>query len=323
MIFLDLMINPESLEYAEFDQPDFPCLKEAKKAKTLPDKMKAVIYGEDKAAKFARDLVSNGLIYSANRIPEISDTIVEIDNAMKWGFNLQMGPFETWDAIGPQESVERMEAEGLKVPEKVKKMLEVGSTSFYKTEKGKVLFYDFVSESYKEVVVSENIISLALLKAKDRLVKKCDSASLIDLGDGVFCLEFHTKMNTLNQEIIEFSNESLDYVDAKGIGLVIGNQAGGVPGAFSVGANLVDVDNAAKEGKYSDIEKMLERLQNVLQKARYAAFPVVAAPYGMTLGGGKCLQSTRLELHIPARSIQITSKYTNRILEKLITREHK
>lgn len=303
------VINPESLEYAEFDQPDFPCLKEAKKAKTLPDKMKAVIYSEDKGAKFARDLVSNGLIYSANRIPEISDTIVEIDNAMKWGFNLQMGPFETWDAIGLQESVERMEAEGLKVPEKVKKMLEAGSTSFYKTEKGKVLFYDFVSESYKEVVVSENIISLALLKAKDRLVKKCDSASLIDLGDGVFCLEFHTKMNTLNQEIIEFSNESLDYVDAKGIGLVIGNQAGGVPGAFSAGANLFDVCNAAKEGKYSDIEKMLERLQNVLQKARYAAFPVVAAPYGMTLGGGceVCLASDKIVAHTELYMGQVES----------------
>jgi 3-hydroxyacyl-CoA dehydrogenase len=303
------VINPESLEYAEFDQPDFPCLKEAKKAKTLPDKMKAVIYGEDKGAKFARDLVSNGLIYSANRIPEISDTIVEIDNAMKWGFNLQMGPFETWDAIGLQESVERMEAEGLKVPEKVKKMLEAGGTSFYKTEKGKVLFYDFVSENYKEAVVSENIISLALLKAKDRLVKKCDSASLIDLGDGVFCLEFHTKMNTLNQEIIEFSNESLDYVDAKGIGLVIGNQAGGMPGAFSAGANLVDVSNAVKEGKYSDIEKMLERLQNVLQKARYAAFPVVAAPYGMTLGGGceVCLASDKIVAHTELYMGQVES----------------
>ena len=303
------VINPESLEYAEFDQPDFPCLKEAKKAKTLPDKMKAVIYGEDKGAKFARDLVSNGLIYSANRIPEISDTIVEIDNAMKWGYNFQMGHFETWDAIGLQESVEKMEAEGLKVPEKVKKMLEAGSTSFYKTEKGKVLFYDFVSENYKEVVVSENIISLALLKAKDRLVKKCDSASLIDLDDGVFCLEFHTKMNTLNQEIIEFSNESLDYVDAKGIGLVIGNQAGGMPGAFSAGANLVDVSNAVKEGKYSDIEKMLERLQNVLQKARYAAFPVVAAPYGMTLGGGceVCLASDKIVAHTELYMGQVES----------------
>jgi 3-hydroxyacyl-CoA dehydrogenase len=116
-------------------------------------------------------------------------------------------------------------------------------------------------------------------------------------------------MNTLNQEIIEFSNESLDYVDAKGIGLVIGNQAGGMPGAFSAGANLIDVSNAAKEGKYSDIEKMLERLQNVLQKARYAAFPVVAAPYGMTLGGGceVCLASDKIVAHTELYMGQVES----------------
>ncbi len=293
------VINPETLEYSEVDQPDFPCLKEAKKAKTLPDKMKTVIYGDDKGSEFARNVVSNGWIYSANRIPEISDTVVEIDNAMKWGFNFQMGPFETWDAIGLQESIQRMEAEGLKAPQKVKKMLKAGNTSFYKTENGQVFFYDFASENYKEVIVSENIISLALLKAKDMLIKKCNSASLIDLGDGVFCLEFHTKMNTLNQEMIEFASESLDYVDANGTGLVIGNQAGGMPGAFCAGANLVDVGNAVKEGKYSDIEKMLEQLQNVLQKARYASFPVVAAPYGMTLGGGSevCLAADRIVAH--------------------------
>jgi 3-hydroxyacyl-CoA dehydrogenase len=134
------VINPATLEYEEWQKVDFPCLAAAKKAKTLPEKMPAVVYGDDKGARFAWKVVANGMIYSANRIPEISDTIVEIDNAMKWGYNFEMGPFESWDAIGVQESVAKMEADGLTVPEKVKEMLAAGNTSFYKTENGKVSF---------------------------------------------------------------------------------------------------------------------------------------------------------------------------------------
>ena len=127
------VINPQTLEYAEYDPPDFPCLTEVNKAKALSEKMKAVFYGDDKGARFAWKVAANNLIYSASRIPEISDTIVEIDNAMKWGFNFEMGPFETWDAIGLEASVEKMEKEGFTVPEKVKKMIAAGNTSFYKT----------------------------------------------------------------------------------------------------------------------------------------------------------------------------------------------
>ena len=145
------MINPDTLEYEDWQKIDFPCLGEAKKAKTLAEKIRAVVYGDDKGARFAWKAVANQLIYSANRIPEISDTIVEIDNAMKWGYNFEMGPFETWDAIGVQESVAKMETEGLTVPAKVKDMLAAGITSFYKTENGKVSFYDFDTKAYKEV----------------------------------------------------------------------------------------------------------------------------------------------------------------------------
>jgi len=293
------VIDPATLEYAEYDTPDFPCIANAKKAKTLPDKIKSVIYGDDKGARFAWKVVANGLIYAANRVPEISDTIVEIDKAMKWGFNLEMGPFETWDAIGLIDSVEKMEKEGFEVPKKIKKMLESGQTSFYKTEKGKIFFYDFESEGYREDVVSEQVISLAARKGADNVVKKCDSASLIDLGDAVFCLEFNTKMNTLNKEIVEFSHDVLDYVDANGAGLVIGNQAGGMPGAFSAGADLVEVTGAVMEKRYSEIEALIDLLHGCVQKARYSAFPVVAAPYGMTLGGGCeiCLGADRIVAH--------------------------
>ncbi|MDP3286098.1 MAG: 3-hydroxyacyl-CoA dehydrogenase family protein, partial [Desulfobacterales bacterium] len=293
------VINPSTLEYEEYEKPAFPCLDEAKKAKTLSDKIKAVVYGDDKGAKFVWKAVANGLIYAANRIPEISDTIVDIDNSMKWGYNFEMGPFETWDAIGVQRAVDRMEKEGFKVPAKVKNMLVAGNTSFYRTEKGKVYYYDFNTKGYKEYVVSKSIISLAALKGDNKLVKSCKSASLTDIGDGVYCCEFQTKMNALNTEIIEFIHESLDYVDQNGAGLVIGNQAGGMPGAFSAGADLVQVGMAAKEKRFSEIEMMIERLHMAVQREKYSPFPVVAAPYGLALGGGceVCLGADRIVAH--------------------------
>jgi len=293
------VINPATLEYAEYAPPDFACLAEAKKAGTLTEKIKAILYGEDKGAKFAWKVVAHNLIYAANRIPEISDTIVDIDNAMKWGFNFEMGPFEAWDAIGVKESVEKMEKEGLKVPQLVIGMLESGCTSFYKSESGKIFFYDFKSNGYKELVVSKNIISLRALRGADKVVKTCASASLIDIGDGVFCCEFHTKMNALNGEIIDFIEDIQDYIDENGTGLVIGNQAGGMPGAFSAGADLAFVRELAEEKKYSEIESYLEKGQSGIQRGRYAPFPVVAAPYGMTLGGGceVCLGADRIVAH--------------------------
>jgi len=293
------VINPATLEYSEYEPPDFPCLAEAKKAQTLPEKIKAILYGTDKGAKFAWKAVADNLIYAANRIPEISDTIVDIDNAMKWGFNFEMGPFEAWDAIGVKESVEKMKKEGLKVPQIVTGMLESGCTSFYKSENGKVFFYNFKSNDYRELVVSKNIISLKALRGADKVVKTCASASLIDIGDGVFCCEFHTKMNAINDEIVDFIGDTLDYIDENGTGLVIGNQAGGMPGAFSAGADLAFVLGLAKAKKYSEIESLVEKGQSGIQRGRYAPFPVVAAPYGMTLGGGceTCLGADRIVAH--------------------------
>jgi 3-hydroxyacyl-CoA dehydrogenase len=218
---------------------------------------------------------------------------------MKWGFNFEMGPFEAWDAIGVKESVEKMEKEGLKVPQLITGMLESGCTSFYKSENGKVLFYDFKSNDYRKLVVSKNIISLKALRGADKVVKTCVSASLIDIGDGVFCCEFHTKMNALNGEIIDFIGDVHDYIDENGVGLVIGNQAGGMPGAFSAGADLAFVRELIEGKKYSEIESFLKKGQSGIQKGRYAPFPVVAAPYGMTLGGGceTCLGADRIVAH--------------------------
>jgi 3-hydroxyacyl-CoA dehydrogenase len=293
------VIDPQTLEYSEYEPPDFPCLAEAKKAKTLPEKIKAIVYGQDKGARFAWKVVANGLIYAVNRIAEISDTIVDIDNAMKWGFNFEMGPFETWDAIGLEASINKMVNDGFEVPEKVKQMIATGHTSFYKTDMGKRFAYDFTTESYKEIVTGKTMVSLETLKGAGNLVQSCKSASLIDLDDGVFCLEFHTKMNALNKEIIEFQQEVMEYVDANGLGLVIGNQAGGMPGAFSAGGDLFFMAGLAKEKKYSEIDSFLRLAQDAIQKEKYSSFPVVAAPYGMTLGGGceVCLGADRIVAH--------------------------
>lgn len=293
------VIDLETLEYKEYDRPDLPCLAEAKKVPKLDAKMKAIVFGEDKGARFVWRAIADNLIYAANRIHEISDTIVEIDNAMRWGFNFEMGPFETWDALGVPKTVDRMESEGYDVPSPIRKMLAAGHTAFYKIEKGLKYYYDFKSKSYQPVQVSNSVISLAALKANEQMALTCDSASLIDLGDGVFCCEFHTKMNALNGEIIDFIGKALDYVDANGVGLVLGNQARGMPGAFSAGADLAFVRALVEKGAFDEIEAFLKRAQHGLLRARYASFPVVAAPFGLALGGGceMCLGVDRIVAH--------------------------
>lgn len=293
------VIDPDTLSYSEYEPPDYPCLEKARRAGTLPEKMRAVVYGDDKLARFAWKALANNLIYAANRIPEISDTIVDIDNAMKWGFNFELGPFETWDAIGLKESTEKMQRDGFEVPEKIRAMIAAGHTAFYKTEKGRRSYFDFAAGRYRELSLSPNIISLASLKGAGNVISDSAAATLIDLGDGVACLEFHTKMNALNAEILDFMAKALDFVDANGSGLVIGNQAGGMPGAFSAGADLKGILAAVKENRFGDIEKMVHDLQMVLQRAKYAPFPVVAAPFGLTLGGGceVCLAVDRIVAH--------------------------
>jgi len=293
------VIDPESLEYVSIKKPNFPCLAAAKQKPDLTDRLKTVVYADDAGGRFAWETLAHSLIYAANRIPEISDTIVEIDRSIRWGFNFESGPFETWDAIGVAESAEKMEKEGFTVPDKVKQMLASGCPGFYKRVNGKRFFYDFNTKCYQPVHSSEGIISLANSKAAGGLVKTCDSASLVDIGDGVFCCEFHTRMNALNAEISEFLATCLDYVEESGIGLVIGNQAAGMPGAFSAGADIKFLMDHVGRGQFGAIDSFIAQGQQVGQKARYAPFPVVAAPYGLTLGGGceVCLSADRVVAH--------------------------
>jgi 3-hydroxyacyl-CoA dehydrogenase len=293
------VLDLKTFEYATYETPQFPCLAAAAKAKTPEEKIQAMVFGDDRGSKFVWRAVAENLIYAANRIPEIADSIVEVDNAMRWGYGMERGPFESWDLMGVAQTVERMEKDGLKVPAKVKKMLAAGNASFYRVENGQRYFYDFVSQSYKPIQMSASMIDLAMLKVDNKAVLGNSSATLIDLGDGVFCAEFHTKMNSLNDEIVEFLEKAHDYVDANGVGLVIGNQAGGMPGAFSAGADLRQVREAAAAGAFSEIEAAVKRVQEVIQHSRYCNYPVVAAPFGLALGGGAeiCLCADRIVAH--------------------------
>ncbi len=293
------VLNLKTLEYEDLERPSFPCLDAAKKAGTLTEKINIVLKADDKAGRFAWKLAANSFQYAANRIPEIADTVVEIDNAMKWGYNFEMGPFEQWDAYGVADAVERMTKDGQEIPAHVKAMLDAGNTCFYKLENGVRYFYDFASAGYKPVPVPESLVSIAAAKGNDKTAMENASASLVDIGDGVFCLEFHTKMNAINEQIVDFIAQSLDYVDKNGVGMVIGNEAGGMPGAFSAGADLSFISKLCHDKKYAEIDAFLKKAQDGIQASRYAPFPVVAAPYGMTLGGGceTCLGADRIVAH--------------------------
>lgn len=293
------VLNPSTLEYDDLVRPSFPCLDKAKKKATLEEKTACVLKGDDKGALFAWKMASNAFQYSASRVPEIADTIVEIDNAMKWGYNFEKGPFEMWDTYGVQEAVQRMGKEGLEVPGNVKAMLDAGNKSFYKLENGIKYFYDFTSSSYKTVPSGKSMVSIAAAKGNNRTVLENESASLVDIGDGVFCIEFHTKMNAINSKIVDAMDKSLDYVLKNGAGLVIGNEAFGMPGAFSAGADLKLISKLCHDKKYTEIDDLLEKGQAGIQRTKYVPFPVVAAPYGMTLGGGCeiCLGADRIVAH--------------------------
>jgi 3-hydroxyacyl-CoA dehydrogenase len=294
-----LVINPETLSYEPQKVPDFPCLGAAKQAGSLPEKMRAIVYGDDPGARFAWKVVAESLIYAARRILEISDAIVDIDNAMRWGFNFDLGPFETWDAIGLERSVSKMADEGLQVPDRIHRMLDAGNSAFYKIEDGATWCYDFASEAYRRIPLDPNVIQLGNLKASGRMVLDCPSASLVDLGDGVYCCEVHTRMNALNEEVVNFLHECLDYVEENGAGLVVGNQGKGTPGTFSAGADLLAMAGMALQGKSDAILAMAGKFQDAMQRFRYSPFPVVAAPYGFTLAGGceLCLGADRLVAH--------------------------
>ena len=275
-----LTLDFETMEYRPRQEPDIPSLVEANKIKSLAQRLEFVIAQEDKAGALARHAIFNSLAYASRRVPEIADQIVNIDRAVRWGFSHELGPFEMWDSLGVRQTVAAMEAQTIKVASWVKEMLASGNETFYKTDNGRLSFYDPASKSYLAEPLDERKLELHALKASGRVVRENKGASLIDLGDGVVCLEFHTKMNTLDADIREMLSESVAEVQRRDwVGLVIGNQAAD----FSVGANLSG-DLGAHTSE--TIERGVKSLQDALMAVRYCSKPVVTAPAGRTLGGG-------------------------------------
>ncbi|MGD8388184.1 MAG: 3-hydroxyacyl-CoA dehydrogenase/enoyl-CoA hydratase family protein [Desulfobacteraceae bacterium] len=287
-----LSIDPKSLEYTPQEKVKFASLEAAGNVSGTGNKIKALFYADDKAGEFTFRQISETLIYTANRIPEIADDIVNVDNAMKWGFAWKMGPFEGWDALGLAKSVEKMKAAGYTIPDWVQEMLDQGNEAFYKTEAGKTSYYDPMSKSYREIPVKPGIILLPALKDREKTVTENKGASLIDIGDGVACLEFHTKMNAMGDDIISMVMKSADIVSQEFDGLVIANHGTN----FSAGANLPLVLFTAQEEEWDDLDWMIKTFQDSFMKLKYLDKPVVAAPAGLALGGGCeiCLASDRV-----------------------------
>jgi 3-hydroxyacyl-CoA dehydrogenase len=277
-----LELDLKTFEYKPQEKNKFSSLEAAKSNDDLPKRLKILVWGDGRVGEFLWKTSSRLSRYAANRIPEIADTVVEIDNALKWGFGWEIGVFEAWDAIGLSESVERMRKEGQPIPENIERMLGSGAESFYQNENGVTYFYDLVNGGYKPVPERPGVTILKSVKEQRGVIKTNPGASLIDLGDGVACLEFHSKMNSIGGDTVQMMNFAIDEVDRNFEGLVVGNQGGN----FSAGANIMMLLMAAQEEEWDDIHMMVAALQNAVMRLRYSSKPVVTAPYGLTLGGG-------------------------------------
>lgn len=279
-----LSLNLKTGEYGPQEKVRYESLGLAKNIEDAGERIKTVLAAEDDAGKFAWLTTRDSLLYSANRIPEVADDVVNVDNAMRWGFNWDLGPFETLDAIGVKDFAERVKKDGLKVPVLIESVLKDGNGSFYKAEAGKRYYFDIKSKSYKEIPAKPTHLVLKTLSAQKRVLKSNDGASIIDLGDGVVNVEFHTKMNAIDADVATMINDAIDLVegDVKYKGVVISNDAQN----FSVGANLMLLWMEAQAQNWDGITKMVKGFQDVCMRLKYSKKPVVAAPSGMALGGG-------------------------------------
>lgn len=275
-------LDYKTMAYVPLIKPRFPSLGAAKKTDDLIAKIRTLFQAEDRSGEFVREYLCNNFIYAANRIPEICDNLTAIDRAMKWGYNHQLGPFEMWDAVGLEESLAVMERLGKAVPEKIREMVQKGCRSFYEKREDGLYFYNFATGAYVPMEVHPRVIFLPSLKERNQVILHNESASLIDIGEGVACLEFHTKMNSLDDLVIKMIFNSCDKVEKDFLGLVIGNHGTN----FSAGANVYKVLMAIQMGNWDVLESLVEAFQQANMRMKYLAKPVVAAPAGLCLGGG-------------------------------------
>jgi 3-hydroxyacyl-CoA dehydrogenase len=298
-----LAFDWKTLEYHPRQKPKFPALDMAKNVEQTGPRVRMLLGLEgqpqkgDKAEQFLWSALADLWTYAADRVPEISDSVVEIDRAMRLGFNWELGPFELWDAAGVEVTVERMRKEGRPVAANAEKLLASGNKSWYADEAktaSRRVYFDLGSETYRPIEVPAGVWSVEVAKKSSGVVKKNSGASLVDLGDGVGCIEFHSKMNALGADIITLTAQALkpggagDGFDA----FVITNDAAN----FSVGANLMLLLMLAQEEEWDEVDLAVRQFQAMTQAIKFSAKPVVIAPFGMTLGGG-----CEMSLHAEAR----------------------
>lgn len=273
------VINPETFEYEPSQPLENDLLTEAKKIRDVKERLKFLAFHDSEIGEFIWEIQRDILLYAANRVPEIADSPESIDRAVKWGFNWELGPFERWGALGIEKVAQRLKEEGDKIPKLIQQMMDAGITSFYEAEK----VYDPVSKTMvEETPFAEGELKVSAIRKERIPVFENDSAALLDMGDGVALFEFKTKNATLGAELVKSLEQCLGSVKKHFKALVISHDGEN----FAYGANLMEAALAVKEGRYKDVVEVVENFQRTALKLRYASFPVVAAPFGRTLGGG-------------------------------------
>jgi len=288
-----LTLNLQTLEYGARQKPKFAMLETAKPIEDLKTRIKALCAGTDKAGEFYRLFHYNLFSYISHRIPEISDELYRVDDAMMAGFGWEIGAFESWDTLGLAKTVEAMKAAGHKVAAWVEEMIAAGNTSFYKVENGKRLCYDAGSKSYKVLPGGDAFI--VMKNFENQTIWKNAACRTYHLGDDVIGLEWYTKMGSIGGEVLEGLQRSIAIAEEKYKGLVVANDGPN----FSAGANVAMIFMMAIEQDYDEIDMAIRQFQNTMMRVRYSAIPVVLAPHGLALGGG-CEMSLHADRVIPA-----------------------
>ena len=280
-------VNLKTGEYSPMGQVRFDCFRIAKDRQRLSDKITALCFGDDRGSKYFWEITAKMLIYSANRVPEISDDILNIDNAMKWGFGWEAGPFETWDMLGIKKTIDRMKSEGKTVPQWVLDMLESGRETFYQVDNGIKSYWCPIEKSALNINKNLKIFNISLHKTGNNTIKRDLSASLNDMGDGVLNVEFHSilqpTLHPIDSSYIEMINLAIDLIEKGNYkAMVLGHQGTN----FCAGANLNLLLELSQNNQWEALDFAVKTLQDMTQRIRFSPGPVVAAPFQLTLGGG-------------------------------------
>ena len=276
-----LSIDLNTLEYRSAKKAKFATLELTKSIDKVVDRFKVLVKGKDKAGEFYRRSFAALFAYVSNRIPEITDELYKIDDAMKAGFGWEHGPFQIWDAIGVEKGIEMMAAEGLKPADWVADMIESGSDSFYSVKNGATYFYDIPKKEQEKVPGQDAFIILDNIR-KTTEVFSNSGVSVQDLGDGILNVEFQSKMNTIGGDVLAGLNKAIDMAEKDFAGLIVGNQGPN----FSVGANIGMIFMMAAEQEYDELNAAIKYFQDTMMRMRYSSIPTISAPHGMALGGG-------------------------------------